>query len=97
MESAKAAIEVVAGLIPGKDPLPELTRRWFITSSEWDAARQQNEAEVEKTGPLRDQLMPVDYLGRLMADKQGQAMSYAQLLMFQPDQLNWVRVDWIWF
>lgn len=92
MESAKAAIEVVAGLIPGKDPEPNLTRRWFIASAEWQEA-QECTRSAENIGLDR----PVDYVGRLMADKQGQAMSYAQLLMFQPDQLNWVRVDWIWF
>lgn len=37
-ESARVIVEVVAGLIPGKDPEPEFTRRWALTSAEWQAA-----------------------------------------------------------
>ena len=33
-ESARAAWEVTAGLIPGQ-AMPEYTRRWALTSSEW--------------------------------------------------------------
>lgn len=32
--AAKAAWEVTAGLIPG-EPMPEYTRRWGLTSSDW--------------------------------------------------------------
>lgn len=39
MESARVIVEVVAGLIPGKDPEPEFTRRWAITSQEWQEAQ----------------------------------------------------------
>jgi hypothetical protein len=38
VESAKLIIEVVAGLLPGKDPEPEFTKRWAITSKEWSEA-----------------------------------------------------------
>jgi hypothetical protein len=38
MESAKLIIEVVAGLLPGKDPEPEFTKRWAVTSDQWYAA-----------------------------------------------------------
>jgi len=34
---------------------------------------------------------------KLLTDTQGQAMAYAQYLMLQPDRLNWVRVDWVYF
>ncbi len=37
-QTAKFCVEVVAGLIPGKDPDPEFTRRWWISSEEWEAA-----------------------------------------------------------
>lgn len=36
-DSARVIVEVVAGLIP-QTPDPELTRRWAITSDEWDTA-----------------------------------------------------------
>ncbi len=88
--SAKAAIEVTAGLVPGQ-PQPELTRQWWISSDEWASAEALN-AQQPAQG-----VMPVDYVGRLMADKQGAAMAYAQLLMFQPDQYNFVTVNWLWF
>lgn len=39
MESAMLIIEVVAGLIPGRDPLPEFTKRWAITSREWSGCK----------------------------------------------------------
>jgi hypothetical protein len=32
----------------------------------------------------------------LLAERAGQAQGYAQLLMLQPDRVNWVRLDWIW-
>lgn len=48
-ESAKLIIEVTAGLIPGKDPDPEFTRRYALTSSEWEAA-------AENTGPMLAEL-----------------------------------------
>lgn len=42
-ESARVIIEVVAGLLPGKDPEIEFTRRYAITSKEWqDAADKPN-------------------------------------------------------
>lgn len=36
MDSAKLGIDVVAGIVPGT-PMPELTRRFFLTSAEWHA------------------------------------------------------------
>lgn len=37
-ESARVIVEVVAGLLPGKDPDPDFTRRFAITSKEWEIA-----------------------------------------------------------
>ncbi len=77
-ESARFAIEVVAGVLPGTPQL-ELTRRWIVTSKEWrdagDAGKQ----------------------GELLAEASGKAAGYAGLLQLQPDRLNWVKTEWIWF
>lgn len=75
-KSARVIIEVMAGLLPGKDPDPQYTRRYHITSEEWAAAGEGQSA--------------------LLAERNGTAMGYASLLMLLPNQLNWVRVDWIW-
>ncbi len=37
-DSARVIVEVVAGLIPGQQPEQEYTRRWALTSAEWEAA-----------------------------------------------------------
>jgi hypothetical protein len=37
MESARVVVEVVAGLLPGRDPEAEFTRQYAITSAEWNA------------------------------------------------------------
>ena len=34
-DTARVIVEVVAGLLPGKNPNPELTHRWAITSTQW--------------------------------------------------------------
>jgi hypothetical protein len=31
-----------------------------------------------------------------LAERNGQAMGYAMLLMSSPNQVNWVRTEWIW-
>ena len=88
MSTARAIIEVTAGLVPGQ-PMPELTKRWAITSDEWHEANQftpTTPAEEYAAGPA----------STLLAERQGQAHGYAALLMLQPDRYNWVRTDWIW-
>lgn len=75
----RAVVEVVAGMLPGKDPEPSLTRRIPVFSDEWAAAG--GECGTGQSV--------------LLAERQGQALGYAQLLMLQ--QWNWVRVDWIWY
>ncbi|MGW6503002.1 hypothetical protein [Nonomuraea angiospora] len=35
MEAARVILEVVAGLVPGT-PMPEHTRRWALTTEEWE-------------------------------------------------------------
>lgn len=78
METAKFAIDVVAGVLPGT-PEEEFTRRWFVSSSEWHEANEKGKA------------------GDLLAETAGRANGYATLLMLQPDRLNWVKLEWIWF
>jgi hypothetical protein len=79
----RAVVEVVAGMLPGKDPEPSLTRRFPIFEDEWAAA---HETTIGGSSSSEATI--------LMAERQGQALGYAQLLMLQ--QWNWVRVDWIW-
>jgi hypothetical protein len=51
MKSARVIVEVVAGLLPGKDPDPEFTRRYAITSEQWQqAGEKQLELLAEVTG-----------------------------------------------
>lgn len=35
MESARVIVEVVAGLVPGT-PMQELSKRWALTTAEWE-------------------------------------------------------------
>lgn len=37
-----------------------------------------------------------DDVAVLLSQRNGQASGYAQMLMLQPDRLNWVRLDWLW-
>jgi hypothetical protein len=79
--TARIIIEVVAGLLPGRDPDPEYTQRYVIYEDDWAAAKH------DETGLT---------LGRLLAETNGRANGYAQYLMMQPDRVNWVRTDWIY-
>lgn len=81
MSSAKVGIDVAAGVIPGTS-MPEYFRQWFITAEEWQ------EASEDKTGMAH---------AKLLADLGGKAQAWAMFLMFQPDRVNWVKTEWIWF
>lgn len=78
---ARIVIEVVAGLIPGRDPDPQYTRRYVVYSDDWAKAKE------DETGLA---------LGRLLAESNGQAIGYAEYLMMQPARVNWVRTEWIY-
>jgi hypothetical protein len=84
-ESARVIIEVVAGLIPGT-PEPTFTRRWVITSTEWQ------EAETADAGAAPDH---ATHTALLLAFRAAEADEYARLLR-NPRRFNWVRTDWIW-
>lgn len=78
--TAKLVIEVLAGLLPGKDPDPTYTRRYVIHSDDWGKAQ-------DAGG---------DAVGVLLSETNGSAQGYAGWLMLQPDLVNWVRTDWVW-
>lgn len=60
-KTARVIIEVVAGLLPGRDPDPEFTRRYHITSEEWAAAgKDQSTLLAERNG------IALGYAGLLM-------------------------------
>lgn len=81
METVRIAIEVVAGLIPGI-PMPEHTKKFIITSDAWYAqGKYEGKAEEAKMEILKTY---------------GFAQEYARNLM-NPQALNWVRMDWIYF
>src|ERR1700751_1259978 len=84
---ARCCWEVVCGLIPGRDPLPEYTRRWVITGEWWEGLQNMSEDEFAKQYP-NGQTEFITY--------QCEAHEYARSLT-NPDSFNWVRVDWIWF
>lgn len=45
MESARVIVEVVAGVLPGT-PEPEFTRRWTLTTREWELPGATEHSEV---------------------------------------------------
>jgi hypothetical protein len=79
-ESARAAWEVTAGLVPGQ-AMDEYTRRWVLTATEWWET---------------DGMVPSLQGVALFNAHATAAMEYARGLM-DPRQLNWVKVEWIWF
>ena len=44
-ESVRVAVDVVAGVVPGT-PMPEFSRRYFITSADWYAAADTPEGQA---------------------------------------------------
>lgn len=80
MESARIIIEVVAGIVPGK-PIPEHTKKFFITSDAWYA-------QGKYEGRVEDAKMEILAV-------YGFAQEYMRNLM-NPQVVNWVRLDWIY-
>lgn len=79
--NARVGIDVVAGVIPQRSE-PEYFRQWFITSTEWQKASE-DETGMEQA--------------KLLADLAGKAAAWQTYLMLQPDRVNWVKTEWIWF
>jgi hypothetical protein len=95
LESAKVIIEVTAGLIPGT-PEDAFTRRWAITSAEWEEA-QAKDAELLQQAQEgdADAGSHAMFAALLLAFRAAEADEYARLLR-NPQRLNWTRTDWIW-
>ena len=85
-ETARLAIEVTAGVVPGRAE-PEFTRRWAITSTEWEQAQ---DADLKADEEHRFHT----YL--LLSGRAAMADEYARMLR-NPSRWNWVRTDWVWF
>lgn len=92
----RCAWEVMGSVIP-QQPMPEFTRRWILTSEQW-------EKDLEESAPIRA-MSDEDYKAWLQAGNhyestfqkyQNAAMVYAQSLQ-NPQSLNWVTVNWIWY
>jgi hypothetical protein len=81
--SARVILEVTAGVVPGTAE-PEYTRRWAITTDEWEKAGQVAAADI------------ANGQGALLAERNGQAVGYAEMMMAAPNVVNWVRTDWLW-
>lgn len=82
MSSARVIIDVVAGVIPGT-PEPELSKRWVLSSAEWDVLTLAPDPSAMGASAA-------------LAELAGRANAYAALLMIQPDRVNWVRTEWVW-
>jgi hypothetical protein len=80
LERAKLIIEVVAGIIPGES-MPEYTKGWGITSTEWDIAGF-GPFDVGENAPSSSASAPSKPL--------------STRALQNPNRVNWVRVDWIW-
>lgn len=77
MESARCLWEVTAGLIPGQ-VMPEHSRRFGLTSSEWDGGKGYE----------------------LFLAREAAAGAYARFLQelcVNGREVNWTRIDFIWF
>jgi hypothetical protein len=83
-DTARVLLEVTAGLIPNR-PEPELTRQWAISSREWQEAGEKVSSDLE-----------AGRQSELLAERNSRALGYANLLMLQPDRVNWVNTHWIW-
>lgn len=82
---ARVIIEVMAGLVPGRAD-ETFTRRWAITTDEWEKAKADDEASDPEHAFA---------CALLLAFRAAEADEYARMLR-NPGRFNWVRTDWIW-
>lgn len=80
MDDARILIEVVAGIIPNT-PMSEYTKQFAITSDVWYA---QGEYEGKKEEASMEVIKVY-----------GTANEYMRTL-WNPQSVNWVRMDWIY-
>lgn len=81
MEAAQLIIEVQAGIITGT-AMPELTRSWGFTSTDWAALNGEDKEAKEQARELWIRIA-------------GESREYAESLE-NPAQVNWVRRSWLW-
>ena len=82
----RAAWEVRAGVVPGV-AMPELTKRWLLTSETFYQEDHMSAEEFKAKFPD----------GRsTYAQYRDEAYDYAKSLN-DPRTLNWVEVSWIWY
>ena len=77
MTAARCAWEVTAGIIPGQVDVQH-TRRWGLTSDEWDGGK--------------------GYA--LFLEREAMAGAYARFLQelcAGGREVNWTRIDFVWF
>jgi len=77
--------KVTAGVVPGQS-LSEHTRRWIITSENWEKENSMPEEEFKEEFP--------DGKSTYMKFRD-EAYEYAKGLN-HPQYLNWVNVEWMW-
>ena len=83
---ARCCWEVTAGIIPGT-PIPELTRRWVITSEYWEKSNAMSDEQFAAVHP--------DGKSAFFTFRK-EALEYTETL-YDPRYHNWVRCEWIWF
>ena len=93
-ESLKGRWIVTAGIIPG-DALPNYTRTWAYTSTEY-AADTGLGADI-LWGEILGVYRPADTekFATIYAQKRREAEEYRRSLD-NPNHVNWVRLDWMW-
>jgi hypothetical protein len=79
--SVRIVLEVVAGVLPGT-PIQEYTKQFIITNDMWYA-------QGEYEGKQEEAKMEILKI-------YGWAQEYARNLM-NPQVVNWVKVEWIYF
>lgn len=99
MESAKLIIEVTAGIIPG-EPEESFTKRWAITSAEWENAEREDARVLGEAAELPEEeraevAQHAMHRSLLLAFRAAEADEYARLLR-NPSRFNWTRTDWVW-
>ena len=91
MSQARLLVEVTASVLP-----PEID----FTDQEGPWQRSRPEKEHTRVFVITSEEWAAageaDRQGELLAEVNGKATGYAQLLMLQPDRFNHVRVDWLW-
>lgn len=95
-DSARLIVEVTAGVILGS-PDPAVTRRWVLTSSEWESTQRLDVAirEQKKGNGAQDSGEPPSVAALRLETFASEADAYAEGLR-DPARFNFVRTDWIW-